>query len=207
MKRKRKSGLVIGITGQIGSGKTEVAKIFQKYGAYVISADSIGKEVVEKNPAVLRKLVQLFGNQILTKSGKLRRRELGRIVFANKDARRKLNKIVHPALLRRLSHEVKQARYRYPMVVVDAALLIEWGWHKKVDLTILVNAGKKKKIERLMAKGFTYHEALMRLESQAKYSAFRRHADIIILNNESLEQLELKVKKIIDRITRKGLTL
>lgn len=195
--------MLIGLTGQIGAGKTAVAGIFRKLGAFVISADRIGKDVVEKNRQVLNRLVKAFGPAILTPSGKLRRKRLGLLAFSSPEYREKLNKIVHPHLMKALARQAKAAGKIHKMVIIDAALLIDWNWHEKVDCTILVNAGKNLKIKRSMAKGLTEKEAKMRLKSQLKYACMKKHADFIILNNKSLESLELKVRKIIKKCSKK----
>ncbi len=193
--------MLIGITGQIGSGKTEVAKIFKKKGACVISADKIGKDVVEKNQLVLKKLVSICGKESLTPSGKLRRRKLGEMALASEENKKKLNRIVHPHLLKELSRQVKSAFKKYKIVVIDAALLIDWGWDKKVDITILVHAGNKIKIARLMEKGYSNKEARMRLKSQLKYWILRSRADIIIFNNKSFDNLKKRIERIFNKLT------
>ncbi len=197
---------LIGITGQIGSGKSEVAEIFRQHGAYVISADLIGKEVVENNPAVLRRLVKTFGREILTPKGRLRRRRLGEIVFSSDQNKNRLNKIVHPPLLNELDKRVNKALKKYDLVVIDAALLIDWDWDKKVDLTILVHSRDDVKIKRLEKKGLSKKEARQRIKSQIKYSILRKRSNIVIFNNKSLASLRLKVEKIIKRLEGKRLT-
>lgn len=193
--------MLIGITGQIGSGKTEVAKIFKKKGAYIISADKIGKDVVEKNKSVLKKLAAAFGQDILTPSGKLRRRKLGEMALVSEKNKKILNRIVHPHLLKELSRQVKSALKKNKIVVIDAALLIDWGWNKKVDLTILVHAGDKIKVARLMEKGYSNKEARIRLGSQLKYGTMRSRADIVIFNNKSLDNLKKRTEKIFNKLT------
>jgi len=195
--------MLIGITGQIGSGKTEAADIFAALGAFVISADKIGRDVVEKDPAILKKLVKAFGSDILTPKGRLRRKYLARIAFSDDDSKKKLNKIVHPALLRELKVQSRSALKKYNIVVIDAALLLDWGWDKKVDLTIVVHATQKTKISRLLKKGYSVEEAKMRLGSQLKYGVFKDRADIVIHNNKSLNSLELRIKKILKKVTLK----
>lgn len=196
--------MLIGITGQIGSGKSEVARIFKKHGAFVLSADEIGREVVEKNPATLKRLVEAFGDNILSKTGRLRRRNLGEIAFASEEEKRKLNDIVHPALLRELENQARAASKKYDMVVIDAALLIDWKWDRKVDYTILIHASDKIKLDRLIRMGYSWAEARSRIRSQLKYRELRKHSDFVVLNNKSLDSLELKVKKIVRKFRQKG---
>jgi len=199
--------MLIGITGQIGSGKTEAAKIFARLGAFVISADRIGKEVVEKDSAIPKKLVKAFGHDILTPTGRLRRKYLARLAFSSEIQKKKLNKIVHPALLKELAKQARAAIKKHNIVVIDAALLLDWGWDKKVDLTIVIHASDKTKIARLTGKGYSVEEARMRLRSQLKYQVFKARADIIIHNNKTLNSLELRIKKILEKVTPKRVDL
>ncbi len=203
MRRNRKS-MLIGITGLIGSGKSEAARIFSKYGAFVISADRIGKDVVDNNKTILNRLIRAFGTNIITKTGRLRRKKLGELAFSSEVNKIKLNKIVHPALLRKLSAQVNDARNKYDVIVIDAALLINWGWHKKVDLTILIHASYRKRIHRLMQNGYTEVEALQRTKSQFKFDELSKDADITLLNNKTPGDLEKKIRNIIDRFPEIG---
>jgi len=192
--------LRIGITGQIGTGKSEVASIFEDHGAVVISADEVGKDVVENDQRVLHKLAREFGSDILTPTGKLRRKLLGKRALNNPADKEKLDKIVHPPLLKELERRVKDAEKSSDLVVIDAALLIDWSWHKKVDLTILVHAGYYIKIARLLKKGYSLDEARMRLSSQKKYNELRRHSDIVIFNNKDKKYLQMRVEKVLQKI-------
>jgi len=195
--------LRIGITGQIGTGKSEVAAIFKNYGAIVISADEVGKDVVENDRRVLQRLALEFGKDILTPTGRLKRRELGKRALNSSVNKKKLNGIVHPPLLKELERRVKAAEKRAGLIVIDAALLIDWGWQKKVDLTVLVHAGRDIKIARLVKKGYTPDEARMRLSSQMKYQDLRRESDLVILNNKDKKHLRKRVEEILQKISPK----
>jgi len=195
--------MLIGITGQIGTGKTEVARVFERHGAYLISADQIGREVVEGSPRVLKHLADVFGPDILTPGGKLRRRRLGEIAFSSNKSKLILNNIVHPLLLKDLERRVKRARRYYDLIVIDAALLIDWGWHRKVDLSILVHAGKEIKIRRLINKGYSRHEAVMRIKAQLSFRLLRDKVDIVLMNNRDLASLERRVLFLIRQISTK----
>jgi len=196
--------MLIGLTGLIGSGKSEVARIFEKNGAFVISADKIGKNVVEKNMSILKKLVKTFGSVILTKSGKLNRKQLGRLAFSSESKKLKLNKIVHPVLLKELSAQIKKALQKYDIVIIDAALLTYWGWDKKVDITILVDTILRKRIQRLKARGYTESEVRERTNSQLKLSELKKRADYILTNNSTLKVLEKKVENIVAGFPKRG---
>jgi len=195
--------MLIGITGGIASGKTEVAKIFQKIGALVLSGDEIGKEVVEENPDLLRKLVNTFGKQILTKGKKLNRKKLGEIGFATPQSTGKLNDLVHPYLLRNLKFKIKNLKrmnYEKP-VVVDAALIVEWGLQSELDFLIFVDCPREKRIERLIKKkGYTREEVLDRIKAQFPERYKKREADFIIKNDSDLAEVKQKAKYLWDKI-------
>ena len=195
--------MLIGITGGIASGKTEVAKIFQKIGALVLSGDEIGKEVVEENPDLLRKLVNTFGKQILTKGKKLNRKKLGEIAFTTPQSTGKLNDLVHPYLLRNLKFKIKNLKrmnYEKP-VVIDAALIVEWGLQSELDFLIFVDCPREKRIERLIKKkGYTREEVLDRIKAQFPERYKKREADFIIKNDSDLAEVKQKAKYLWDKI-------
>jgi len=185
---------IIGITGGIGSGKTEVAKIFKKLGSKILSGDEIGKEVVEKNSSVLKKLVKSFGDEILNRDKNLNRRKLGKIAFSTVENRDKLNKIVHPYLLSNLMKKIKEYRKKGSgIVVVDAALIIEWGLQKELDYLILVESALRNRIKRLKVNlGYSQKEAMNRIKVQIKDKTRRKYADFVIRNDKDLKELRRK---------------
>ncbi len=196
--------MLIGLTGLIGSGKSEVARIFEKNGAFVISADKIGKDVVENNKSILRKLVKVFGEEIISKSGQLNRKLLGQLAFSSEKNKEKLNKIVHPALLKELSAQVKKAIEKHDLVIIDAALLIYWDWDKKVDNTILIATNRRKRAQRLKSRGYTDNDVRARTKSQLKLPELYKRSDYILTNNTTLKILEKKVENIIAGLSKRG---
>ncbi|MCJ7497555.1 MAG: dephospho-CoA kinase [candidate division Zixibacteria bacterium] len=185
---------IIGITGGIGSGKTEVAKIFKKLGAKILSGDEIGKEVVEKNSSVLKKMVKVFGDEILNRDKNLNRRKLGKIAFSKVENKDKLNKIVNPYLLSNLRKRIKEYRIKGSgIAVVDAALIVEWGLQKELDHLILVESALKNRIKRLKVNlGYSQKEALDRIKMQLKDKTRRKYTDFIIRNDKDLKELRRK---------------
>jgi dephospho-CoA kinase len=183
--------LLIGITGGIASGKTEVAKVFRRKGAVVLSGDQIGRKVVESNRSVLRKLVKAFGEQIMRDDGTLNRQGLGEVAFSSARGRDKLNKIVHPPLLKELRRRIRDFKRKGKrVVVVDAALICEWGLEQELDLLVFVQSNRENKIRRLQRfKGYSRKEALDRIRSQLPDSAKKSRADFVIRNNGSLAEL------------------
>ncbi len=192
----------LGITGQIASGKSTAAREFAKFGGRVIYADDIGREVAEEKPPVLSKLIRTFGPQIVTPQGVLKRRELGKIVFASAEKRAELNKIVHPPLLQRLKEELDKCSLdpACELAIVDAALLVDWGWHKKMDWTVCVVAALDTQILRLKEKGLTDQEIHDRINSQKNRDELEAASDFVIENDGTIEELRQKVEEIHKRI-------
>jgi len=198
--------LLIGITGGIASGKTEVAKIFKSLGAKILSGDEIGKEVVDKNPQLLKKLVKTFGNEILDSKKRLNRKKLGEIAFSSPSSTKKLNQIVHPFLLKDLKEKIKSLKkrgYTRP-VVIDAALIVEWGLQKELDYLIFVECSKEKRIKRLtQQKSYTRKEAEGRIKAQLPESKKRKQADFIIKNAGGLKELRAQARALWRKIVCK----
>ena len=172
-----------------------MAKVFQKKGATVISGDEIGKEVVEEKPTVLKKLVQAFGKGILNSKDKLNRKKLGEIAFASEKNKEKLNRIVHPYLLKELEREITKFRKTQnprKILVVDAALIVEWKLYKKLDKLILVTSPKEKRLARLRKLGFSKIEASDRIKRQLTDSQRKTYADLVISNDGTLKELKNK---------------
>jgi len=201
----KKNMKIIGITGGIGSGKTEVAKVFKKLGAIILSGDEIGRDVVKKNQTVLKKLVKTFGRVILYKNNKLNRRKLGEIAFSSADGKNKLNRIIHPYLLSNLRKKITGYRKRKKgLVMVDAALIIEWGLQKELDYLILVESNLKNRLKRLKENsGYSQKEALNRIKAQIDYKTRRKYADYIIRNDKDLKELKKRVVFLWKRLISK----
>lgn len=196
--------MIIGVTGLIGSGKSAVTAIFKSLGAEVADADLLGKEVVDNDPGVLYRLALEFGDSILTRHKTLNRRELGRLAFASKEATARLNDIVHPALLKKLDDIIAQARKNNRILIIDAALLIYWNYHKRIDVTILVSSTADCRRRRMMAKGLTESEFRSRTASQLSEGVLRQAADLVLTNNGTLENLQKQAEKLYRDLTEMG---
>jgi len=198
--------LLIGVTGGIASGKTEVAKVFQKLGAKILSGDEIGKDVVNKNPQLLNKLVRTFGDEILDSKKRLRRKKLAEIAFSSASLTKKLNRIVHPYLLKDLEEKIQSLKKkgRRKPVVIDAALIVEWGLQRELDFAVFVDCSRQKRVKRLIEqKGYSRKEAEQRIKAQYPESKKRKHADFIIKNEGSLRELRADAKALWKRILAK----
>jgi dephospho-CoA kinase len=198
----KNKAIVIGLTGGAGVGKSAAAEIFRQLGAKVVDADRIGHELVKPGSACFSKIVKAFGKSIL-KSGRIDRRTLGHIVFNDKKELARLNRIVHPYILRKIKDEIlkiNNENYR-GIVVIDAALLVQWGWHKKVDCVVVVTAPLKQRLQRLTDKGRPLSEARRIIALQLGEEVFKNAADFVIENNEGLDELEDWVKDLYTMVT------
>lgn len=180
--------MIVGLTGRIGSGKTTAAKIFEKYGAYIIDADIIGHSVLEEKK---EKLIEIFGASII-KNGKIEREALADIVFENKDKLSMLNRITHPLIIKRIKERLKDSPSFLTIIV--APFLIETKLYNLVDKTILVICEKDKILKRMKDPA----DVLRRMEHQPPDNERIPFSDIIIDNNGSIANLERRIKRLIN---------
>lgn len=186
--------LLVGIGGNIGSGKTTVAQELRRYGAKVIDADQIGKSLLRKGSEEYKELIAAFGKQILNHTGQIDRKALGKKAFSSKASLKKLNEIMHPPLLKRLREEI--SRVKQGLVVIDAALLFAWGLHKEMDVSVLVTAPDELRMKRMVKLGMSQAEALQRLKMQGSDTKFWAQADFVLENNGSLAELKRKIRAL-----------
>ena len=186
--------LLVGIGGNMGSGKSTVASELKRYGAKIIDADEMGWSILAKGTDEYHRLVKTFGRGILTKTGNIDRRALGKIAFASRANLAKLNAIVHPVLLERVRKEID--RNRKGLVVVDAALLFAWGMDKEVDVAILVTAADRLKIKRMTDAGMPEEDIAARLKLQQPDSKIWRKADFVLENRGSFAELRRKCRAL-----------
>ena len=193
--------MLIGLTGQIGAGKSTVAAILIEHGAMIVDADMIGRQVVESSGELFGQLIATFGPVILDDDGSLDRTKLAEIAFRDNASKLKLNELVHPHLLARLFEKVAEADPSNNLVVIDAALLLDWGLDQKVDEVWVVEADEITRLARLMERGFTEADALARQAAQLTAEQFRAKATRLISNNGSRADLERSIAEIISHIS------
>lgn len=186
--------MVIGLTGQIGSGKSTAAEILQSFGAHIVDADWIGREVVDQSEPLRRRLAGAFGVDIFDSRGRLLRKKLAGRAFQSPESRDRLNELVHPFLLKELRKQVRESKKSGP-VVIDAALLLYWGMDREVDLTLVIHAGWEVRLGRLKGRGISMIDARARQRAQLPFREFQRRADRLILNNTSRADLKRKLRE------------
>jgi len=186
--------MIIGLTGQIGAGKSAAGRILAGLGALVVDADLIGRQVVDQSPELRKKLVKAFGDEILDRKRGINRGKLAALAFTDLDSRDKLNRIVHPFLLKELRKQVKAGRRTHEVVVIDAALLLFWRMDREADLVLVIHASRQSRVKRMRARGITARDTLAREKAQLPYSEFQRRSDRLILNNGTIKDLERKIR-------------
>ncbi|GAA4529661.1 dephospho-CoA kinase [Nonomuraea ferruginea] len=188
--------LKIGLTGGIGSGKSEVSKRLSARGAVVIDADKIAREVVEPGTPGLARVVATFGEEVLRPDGSLDREKLGSIVFADQEKLAALNAIVHPLVGERVALLQSEAPDD-AIVVYDVPLLAENGLAGMYDLVIVVDAADEVRIARLADhRGMAEHDAKARIAAQASREDRLAVADVVIPNEGSLDDLDARAGEV-----------
>lgn len=184
--------LQVGLTGGIACGKSKALLCFEQLGAYTVDADKIAREVVERGQPAFEQIVDEFGPDIIGGNQELNRTRLGELIFSDSSARNRLNSIVHPFVLaeeERLLQQVRSERQRHPMVVIDAALMVEVGSYKKYDVLIVAYCPPATQLERLMRRNsLTRAEALRRINSQMPLLEKIRYADYIVDTSRDPEE-------------------
>lgn len=190
----------VGLTGGIGSGKSEVARMLARLGAVVIDADTLAREAVAPGTPGLAAVLAEFGPTVLGEGGSLDRAALGRIVFADADRRAALEAIVHPYVARR-SAELMAAAPPDAVVVYDVPLLVERGLQDQYDLVVVVEAAEPTRVRRLVsARGMSESQARERMAVQATSAERAAVADVVLRNDAGLTELEDQVHRLWARL-------
>ena len=197
-----KTTAIIGLTGGIACGKTTVARRFTERGAHVIDADVLARAVVERGEPAYEAVVRAFGAEVLQPDGALDRAALGAIVFADADARRRLNAITHPAIAARTGKALAEAqRSGRAWVVYDAALIIENKLYAGLAGLVVVFCPPALQLARLMQRsGLSEDEARRRIAAQTDDATRRSVATWAIENDADLATLEARSDEVFDAV-------
>ncbi|MCM3513970.1 dephospho-CoA kinase [Nocardioides sp. P86] len=190
----------VGLTGGVASGKSTVSTLLRELGAVVIDADQLAREVVERGTPGLARVVEEFGEGLLTPEGDLDRPAMGRLVFGDEQARRRLEAIVHPLVFERYA-EAEAAAGPDDLVVHDIPLLVESGRAGDFDAVVVVDAPRELQLERMVAhRGWTREDAESRIAAQATREQRRAVATYVVDNTGSLEDLRARVAEVHARL-------
>jgi dephospho-CoA kinase len=193
--------LVVGLTGGIGSGKSHVAGYFADLGARVIDADQLARDVVERGTDGFDEVVTAFGDSIL-RNGDLDRRALADLIFANQNAKRKLEGIIHPRVRRAFEESISSLK-EDEILIYEIPLLVEAGADERFDFVITVESEIETRRERLKKRGMLPSQIEARIQAQASAEARIAVANYVILNNSSEDFLLREVEHLWEDILPK----
>ncbi|MEE9522053.1 MAG: dephospho-CoA kinase [candidate division NC10 bacterium] len=196
----------VGLTGGIATGKSTVARMFAERGAAVLDADEMVRELQYSGTPVFESIVEAFGSLILQADGTLDRKSLGEMVFRDKELRRRLETIVHPALVAAVEARVVELQTQgVSICVVELPLLIEAESERRFDWVVVVTAPEEAQVARLMSdRGLSQEEALARIRSQVPLREKVKRAHFVIDNGGDLWETERRVREIYDVLLRTG---
>lgn len=191
-----KNKLLIGITGGIGSGKTEVCRLLAKEGFKIFYTDLIAKDLYHKDKKLAEKVIKEFGKEIVNYKGLISLSKLKEKIFENEKNYKKINKIVHPAVI---NYVIKQAyKTKDKMIIVESALLFESGLNKDMDYVILVYANKKNRIRRIMERDGSNKKDIEKImKHQFDDKKNMENSDFVLVNNKDFDNLESQVEFLV----------
>jgi len=197
---------VVGLVGRTGSGKSTVARALAAGGAVVIEGDALGHQVTDQDPEVRAALVAEYGNDVYGPDGALDRRRVAARVFSDPEARARLDRLVHPRIVERIRDRLDRLRREgfEGVVVIDAALLLEWGLEHCCDAVLAVSAPEAEQLARLRrARGWSEEESRARLSSQRSDRSFAEAADLTLENRGSVRELEQAAREAVEVLRRR----
>ncbi len=195
--------LLVGLTGGVASGKTTVAEMLRRRGARIIDADRIARKLVAPGEEALDEIAAEFGREALLPDETLNRPWLAKRIFGKAGERERLNAILHPRIIAEEDRQIEALARKEPdaIVVVDAALMIETGSYKRMDVVVVVTAEEQEQLRRLtQERGMLEEEALQRLSSQMPLKEKLRFADFVVDNGGPLERTEEQVEELFRKL-------
>lgn len=202
--------LLVGLTGGIGSGKTEVASELAKLGANVIDADEVARDISLPGTRAYEEIVNEFGDVVLDSSGNIDRESLASLVFGHEDRRRRLNGITHPRIFEEIIQRVRRSAAgtgngEVPATIVDAALIVDVGASGAFDMLLVVTADEDIRVRRMEKhRGMSEEEARGRVASQVPEAERITRADVVIENNGTLDDLRHRVADAWEEIKKRA---
>lgn len=197
-------GLIVGITGGIACGKSTAAQMLAEKGAIPINVDEIGHQLLRRGSPIINELIEIFGSGVLDDSGNVSRENLGAVVFSDRNARERLNHILHPLIIQQSRTEARQLAAETPscVVLIDAPLLIEAGAQDTVDYIVVVTVSPEIQVQRLLNRSAAQNKNLSQADAQARIDAQMplsekiKFADFVIENNGTIDALRCAVNTL-----------
>ncbi len=204
--KKYKNPIILGVTGGMGSGQSTVCKFFADWGCKVINADEKARFVIGHSKVLQKDLQKVFGNDIFYRDGKLNRARLAELAFKDELQTRKLNQLVHPRMVESLVDEMEKARFsgRYPIIVIDAALIYEISIERIFDEVLVVWAPLKERQKRVLSRdNLTKEQFYERISKQIDLDEKKDWGDFLIKNNAGMDALEKQTRAVYDKLMSK----
>ena len=192
--------ILVGLTGGIATGKSTVADLFRRFGAAVIDADQLARDVVQPGKPAWREIVKCFGKRVLLPDRTIDRPALGSIVFRNRRKLRRLERIIHPRVAREQQRSARRIARRTPnaIIIYEVPLLFEAGVNTRVDKIIVVTADRETQVARLKQRnGLTRRQAFQRIKSQMPLAEKARRADIVLDGTKSKSLLSREIRRLV----------
>jgi dephospho-CoA kinase len=197
--------LLVGLTGGLGAGKSTVGGMLSDRGAVLVDADELAREALDPGTAAYKQVCDLFGDQVVTASGQLDREAIAAAVFDEPERRRSLESIVHPEVFRMLADIVEDRRGTEDIIVFDAPLIVETGFHDACDVVVVVTAQEEARVARAVGgRGMTVDEARARIRAQLGDAEREAVADVVIRNDGTLADLERQVDELWEQLRARG---
>jgi dephospho-CoA kinase len=190
--------LIVGLTGGIASGKSQVRKYFQQLGAVVVDVDQVAHEVYLPGKPAWKKIVEVFGKEILYPDQTINREKLGKIIFPDERKRKNLNRLLHPYIAEALKESIKEKAQvaQQGIVLVEGAIILEQRWIP-MDRVIIVLSEPEQQRERLMKRDrLSREEAEVRISAQSPWAEMIKQADFVIDNRRTEEEAQKQVGQV-----------
>ncbi|MGC8759704.1 MAG: dephospho-CoA kinase [Bryobacteraceae bacterium] len=197
--------LRVGLTGGLASGKSFVGEALASLGCHLLKADELGHQLLMPDTEVYRRVVEEFGSSILDEAGRINRRALASLVFADPARLARLNAIVHPAVIEEEERWMQRVAAQDPhgIAIVEAAILIETGSYRRFDRIVLAVCPLEQQIERAMKRdGLSREEVLERLQRQMPLEEKMKFADFIIDTSGEKEHTLIQVRRLYEALRR-----
>jgi dephospho-CoA kinase len=197
--------LLVCVTGGLGSGKSTLAAMLGRRGAVVVDADELARRALDPGTTAFKEVCDLFGDDVLRPDGHLDRRAIAARAFADESKRRALESIVHPEVFRGLVEILERHRDTEDVVVFDAPLTVETGFHRECDVVVVVSASLDAQVARAtQQRDLTEEDARARISAQLPAAQREAVADIVVLNDGSLEDLDRQADALWEELTRRA---
>lgn len=193
--------LRVGLTGGIGSGKSTVTAMLREHGLPVIEADDIAHELIRPGEPAYNEILQVFGKEIVQENAEIDRKRLAAVVFGSREKLERLNRIVHPRVLERAEQWLgEREKEGARIAVVEAPLLVEAGFHQRLDRLVVVWCGREQQEERLARKGMSREEIDRRIAAQMDIEQKKALANEVIDNSGTIQETRAQVDALVRRL-------